>query len=68
MMAVRMDSGSSMTLMVLESVSIRIIKLAPRLKVDGNHITVVASDKHSGAVGLRDRSSRPDRTWIPPRR
>ena len=35
MMAVRMDSGSSMTLMVLESVSIRIIKLAPRLKLMG---------------------------------
>ena len=35
MMAVRMDSGSSMTLMVLESVSIRIIKLAPRLNLMG---------------------------------
>jgi len=29
--AVRMDSGSSMTLMLLENVSMMIIKLAPRL-------------------------------------
>ena len=35
MMAVRMESGSSMMLMVRESVSIRIMKLAPRLRLTG---------------------------------
>ena len=35
MMAVRMESGSSMMLMVRDSVSIRIMKLAPRLRLTG---------------------------------